>query len=175
MKRLLLAAAVCLLTMSSAISTSAWAQTVILVRHAEKADDSRDALLSAEGQERAQALAATLAGGLPDHIFTSPMQRTILTAAPTAEAAGVTPQAIGFERGLPAHVEEVAAAVRALPQDSVVLIVDHSNVVPLIARALGYAEAADVPECEFDRLTRLQMQGGSVMAVVMRYGARSGC
>lgn len=169
MKRLLLAAAVCLLTTSPV-----WAQTVILVRHAEKADDSRDALLSVEGQERAQALARTLAGGLPDHIFTSPMQRTILTAAPTAQAAGVTPQAVGFDRGLPAHVEEVAAAVRALPDDAVVLIVDHSNVTPLIARALGY-DAADIPECEFDRLTRLQIQGGSVMAVVMRYGAVSAC
>lgn len=170
MKRLLLAAAVCFLTTSPA-----WAQTVILVRHAEKADDSRDALLSVEGQERAQALARTLAGGLPNHIFTSPMQRTILTAAPTAQAAGVTPQAIGFDNGVPAHVEEIAAAVRALPDDAVVLIVDHSNVTPLIARALGYAEAADVPECEFDRLTRLQIQGGSVMAVVMRYGAASAC
>lgn len=169
MKRLLLAAIACLLT-----TTPVWAQTVILVRHAEKADDSRDALLSAEGQARAEALARTLTGGLPDYIFTSPMQRTLLTAAPAAEAAGVTPQAFGFDRGLPAHVEEVATAVRALPQDSVVLIVDHSNVVPLIARALGYA-AADVPECEFDRLTRLQMQGGSVMAVVMRYGAASAC
>lgn len=174
MKRLLLAAAVCLLTSAPVFSSSAWAQTVILVRHAEKADDSRDALLSAAGQERAEALARTLAGGLPDHIFTSPMQRTILTAAPTAEAAGVTPQAIGFERGLPAHVEEVAAAVRALPDDAVVLVVDHSNVVPLIARALDY-DAADMPECEFDRLTRLQIQGGGVMAVVMRYGALSAC
>ena len=41
MKRLMLAAAACLLTVSPV-----WAQTVILVRHAEKADDSRDALLS---------------------------------------------------------------------------------------------------------------------------------
>lgn len=175
MKRLLVAAAVCLLTSAPVFSSSAWAQTVILVRHAEKADDSRDALLSAAGQERAEALARTLAGGLPDHIFTSPMQRTILTAAPTAEAAGVTPLAVGFDKGVPAHVEEIAAAVRALPDDAVVLVVDHSNVVPLIARALGYAEAADVPECEFDRLTRLQIQGGSVMAVVMRYGALSAC
>ena len=170
MKRLFLAAIACLLTASPV-----WAQTVILVRHAEKADDSRDALLSVEGQARAEALARTLAGGLPDHIFTSPMQRTILTAAPTAEAAGVTSQAFGFENGLPAHVDAVAAAVRALPDDAVVLVVEHSNVAPLIARALGYAEAADMAECEFDRLTRLQLQGGSVMAVVMRYGARSSC
>jgi len=171
MKRLLLAAAAaCLLTVSPVL-----AQTVILVRHAEKADDSRDALLSAEGQARAEALARTLAGGLPDHIFTSPMQRTILTAAPTAEAAGVTSRAFGFENGLPAHVEEVAAAVRALPEDAVVLVVEHSNIVPLIARTLGYAEAADVPECEFDRLTRLEIQGEGTTAVVSRYGAKSAC
>ena len=60
MKRLLLAAALSLLTAASAM-----AQTVYLVRHAEKADASADPVLSEAGQARAAALAAALAEAHP--------------------------------------------------------------------------------------------------------------
>jgi len=35
-------------------------------------------------------------------------------------------------------------------------VVGHSNTIPLIARALG-VEAADMRECEYDRLTRVDL------------------
>lgn len=150
------------------------AQTVVLVRHAEKVDDSADPALSDAGQARAEALAAALAGAGPTHVFTSPLQRTRLTAAPAAAAHGVTIQPIGFEDGGAAHVAAVAAQVRAAPADAVVLVVGHSNTVPLIARALGH-EAADMPECEYDRLIVLDLDGDRTTAVVGRYGAPAGC
>lgn len=55
MKRLLLAAALSLLTAGSAM-----AQTVILVRHAEKTVGGSDPVLSEAGEARAEALAARL-------------------------------------------------------------------------------------------------------------------
>ncbi|MFA4892270.1 histidine phosphatase family protein [Brevundimonas sp.] len=170
MKRLLLAAALSLLT-----ATSAMAQTVYLVRHAEKADASADPLLSEAGQARAAALSAALAEAHPGHIFTSTLQRTRLTAAPTAEFHSATVEPIGFEGGATAHVAAIAGRVRALPDDAVVLIVGHSNTVPLIARALGYAEAADMPECEYDRMTVLHLMEGGARAQVSRYGAPTNC
>ena len=65
------------------------AQTVILVRHAEKVDASADPLLSEPGVMRAQALAAVTAQADLTHVYSTPLQRTRLTAAPAAEAAGL--------------------------------------------------------------------------------------
>lgn len=170
MKRLLLATALSMLTAGSAM-----AQTVVLVRHAEKADAGADPALSDAGQARARALSQALADFHPDHVFTSPLQRTRLTAAPTAAYHSVTPEAVGFDGGTPAHVAVIADRVRALPDDAVVLIVGHSNTVPLIARALGHTVATDMPDCEYDRLTVLDLNGDHTTAVVARYGTASAC
>ncbi|MGZ9099962.1 MAG: SixA phosphatase family protein [Brevundimonas sp.] len=170
MKRLLLAAAMSVLT-----TTSAMAQTVYLVRHAEKVDASADPVLSEAGQARAAALSAALAEAHPGHIFTSPLQRTRLTAAPTAAFHSVTVEPVGLDGGAAAHVATIAERVRALPDDAVVLIVGHSNTVPLIARALGYAEAADMPDCEYDRMTTLHLMGDAAHGQVSRYGAPTTC
>jgi broad specificity phosphatase PhoE len=170
MKRLLLAAAVSLLT-----ATSAMAQTVYLVRHAEKADASADPVLSEAGQARAVALAGVLADVHPGHVFTSPLQRTRLTAEPTATAYSLTIEPVGFDGGSTGHVAAIAERIRALPDDAVVLVVGHSNTIPLIARALGYAEAADMPECEYDRMTMLHLMGDMTHGQVSRYGAPTTC
>ncbi|HYC98830.1 histidine phosphatase family protein [Brevundimonas sp.] len=170
MKRLLFAAAVSLLT-----ATSAMAQTVIIVRHGEKVDASADPALSEAGQARARALAAELTEAHPSVILTSPLQRTRLTAAPTADYHSVTSEAVPLDGGAGAHVAAIAARVRALPEDATVLIVGHSNTVPLIARALGYAEAADMPECEYDRMTVLHLNGDAAHGVVTRYGEPTTC
>ncbi|WP_162252050.1 histidine phosphatase family protein [Brevundimonas sp. Root1423] len=170
MKRLLLAAAVSLLA-----ATSAMAQTVYLVRHAEKADASADPVLSEAGQARAGALMLAMADAHPGHIFTSPLQRTRLTAEPTAALHSVTIEPVGFDGGAAAHVASIAERVRALPDDAVVLVVGHSNTIPLIARALGYAEAADMPECEYDRMTMLHLMGDAAHGQVTRYGAPTTC
>lgn len=171
MKRLLLATALTLLS-----ATSTVAQTVYIVRHAEKADASSDPVLSTAGAERAGALAAALEDVHPGLILVSPLQRTALTAAPTADYHGVAAVAVPFEGGVDGQVAATVARVRALPADAAVLIVGHSNTAPLIARALGYAEAGDMPECEFDRMTVLHlMPNGEAHGEVSRYGAPANC
>ena len=170
MKRLLLAAALTLLT-----ATSAMAQTVVLVRHAEKADQSADPVLSEAGQVRAAALAEAVAPLQIDTVFVTPLQRTRLTAEPAAEAAHLTPTVIAFEGGTPAHVAAVAARIRELPKTAKVLVVGHSNTIPLITRALG-VEAADMADCEYDRLTTVILGDGDTAVVLnSRYGAASTC
>lgn len=171
MKRLLLAAALSLLTAGSAL-----AQTVILVRHAEKADASADPALSEAGQARAEALAVALSDADLTHVLVSPLQRTRLTAEPAARAHAVTPEAISFDGGADAHVHRLAERIRALPVDAVVLVVGHSNTVPLIARALGETGPAEMADCEYDRLIVLSLEvDGDSPAVVGRYGEPGNC
>ena len=158
-----------------ALGTPVLAQTVILVRHAEKVSDGgNDPALSEAGLARAQSLADRLSTSSIDLILTSPLQRTGLTAAPTAQANGLEPLAIGFERGTETHIADIVARVRTMPEDATILIVGHSNTVPLIARALGQT-TPDMPDCEYDRLVTLRLQRAGVFGVTTRYGARSDC
>ena len=171
MKRLLLAAALSLLTAGSAM-----AQTVVLVRHAEKADASADPVLSEAGQRRAVDLAVALSDSDLTHVLTSPLQRTVLTARLTAEAHAINPEAISFEGGTDAHILRIAERIRALPDDAVVLVVGHSNTVPFIARALGETGPSEMADCEYDRLTVISVEDdGDSPTVIGRYGEPANC
>lgn len=152
------------------------AQTVILVRHAEKVDASADPLLSEAGLARAQALAAVTAQAGLSHVWSTPLQRTRLTAAPAAEAAGLTVQTLDLTGGGAAHIARTVETLRGLGADDVALVVGHSNTVPAIARALGVPNVADMSDCEYDRLYVIELKEGAARAVTGRYGAPStGC
>ncbi|MES2343268.1 MAG: phosphoglycerate mutase family protein [Pseudomonadota bacterium] len=153
------------------IAFPAQAQTVVLVRHGEKAVATGDSDLSAAGQARAQALAQALAGARVSLVLATPLKRTAQTARPTAEAAGVPIVAIGFDGGDAAHVQRVAARARQAPAGATVLIVGHSNTVAQIARALGDPAPAPLTDCDYDQLTVLQLDGPAARAVHSRYGA----
>lgn len=157
-----------------ALACAASAQTVVLVRHAEKADGSRDPVLSQAGTARAEALAAVFGQQGPDVVLVSPLLRTGLTAAPTVGVFGARSRAISLEEGVDVHVADLVADLRGQPADSLILVVGHSNTIPLIARALG-VEAADMPDCEYDRLIRIDLNAIQPVASVTRYGAASSC
>lgn len=168
MIRLLLALALCLFTVDAAL-----AQTVILVRHAEKADQTSDPALSEPGQARAQALAAALANAGITNVLVTPPQRTRLTGLPAAAARGLTPEVVSLEGGGAAHIDRVVARIRALPPTAVVLVVGHSNTVPEIAAALTGAAVIPMPDCEYDRLTVIAVPARA--SVTARYGPPSAC
>jgi broad specificity phosphatase PhoE len=125
----------------SATAAAAQTKTVVVVRHAEKADDSADPVLSAAGEERSRALVQVLQDRGVGAIFTTQYQRTVLTAAPLAASLRITPTVVAAGGD---HVADVAARVRASAAD-VVLVVGHSNTVPAIVRALS-GEAVDAIE-----------------------------
>jgi phosphohistidine phosphatase SixA len=149
------------------------AQTVVLVRHAEKAPGaSADPPLSHAGVQRAQALAKVLEGAAPALIITSTLQRTVQTAAPSV-GPGVALRRVPLEGGVEAHVGAVANEARRQASTDLILIVGHSNTVPAIAAELG-SEATLMPDCEYDRLIVLQLApGAATRALTARYGAPS--
>ena len=69
---------------SCALAMQVSANTIYLVRHAEKQDDSKDPALSECGQKRAQALAALFADIPLAAVYATPYQRTQQTAAAVA-------------------------------------------------------------------------------------------
>ncbi len=128
------------------------AQVVVVVRHAEKADASRDPGLSAAGTARAVTLAEVLAETGIDAVITTPYRRTAETGAPTARQAGVTSGAIAISGGSIAdHAREVAKA--AVVAGKAVLVVGHSNTIGPIVTALGGKPPVDnLCEAIYDRL-----------------------
>ena len=66
------------------IDTAAQEKTILLVRHAEKIDDSQDPELSPQGKERAQRLVKTIGKYKPGGFFSTDFKRTRDTLAPLA-------------------------------------------------------------------------------------------
>lgn len=123
------------------IPAVAKAQMVIVVRHAERADDgaspgtsmtaSPDPELSGAGKARAQKLAAMLGDAGIAAIYTTEYRRTKDTAAPLAARVGVPAEVV--------LAREAAALIAKIKSHKAgaVLVVGHSNTVPAVVKALG--------------------------------------
>lgn len=120
---------------------------IALVRHAEKADQSKDTALSTDGERRAARLSEVLSGLGLRAIYTSEFKRTAQTAQPTAERAGITPTVV--------PAQDTAGLVQRLRRDhphEPTLIVGHADTLPEIIRQLGVLEPVDIPGTEFGNL-----------------------
>jgi phosphohistidine phosphatase SixA len=146
-------------------ATTATAQTVIVVRHADRA--AEDDLIPA-GLQRAQDLKASLAAARVTTVITSDTKRARLTGAPTAQAAHAQLREL-------ADPAAIAAAVRAAPAAATVLVVGHSNTVPKIVQALGGPVLPDLADTCFDRMFVIQLGGPKPKVVQTRYGAATAC
>jgi broad specificity phosphatase PhoE len=143
--------------------------TVIVVRHAEKVDDSTDPLLSAAGAARAESLARALADAGVSVIYTTQYVRTRATAAPLAARSAIEPVVIAPTRGAAAHAAELAARIREHDGGRTVLIVGHSNTVPLIVQALGGADVGSIGDDEYDHLFIVQLGADGTTTIRTRY------
>ena len=163
----ILGAALAALFVATLAATSASAQqAVIVVRHAEKADQTPDTALSAKGVARAQALATLLRSAGVTHIISSEFQRTRQTAAPLASALGLTVEQVPA-RDLPALV----ARLKALDPASVVVVVGHSNTIPPMLTVLGWPNTVDLHEGDFDNVFVLVPHPGQRASMVrLKYG-----
>ncbi|MBR9988675.1 MAG: histidine phosphatase family protein [Gemmatimonadetes bacterium] len=166
LRRLVLAAAFSLFAAGSALAQAG--TTVIIVRHAEKVDDSADPLLSDAGIVRAHALADALSDAGVSAIVTTQYQRTQHTAAPLGERIGIEPIVVTASGG--GHAAEVAARVRQLAPGTIV-VVGHSNTVPAIIRALGGPDVGEIPDPAYDHLFVLTLSEAGVQLIRTRYGA----
>jgi broad specificity phosphatase PhoE len=138
-----------------AADSTAQPTTVIVVRHAERADDgsTRDPDLSETGHARARALADALADAGVGAILVTQFRRTRQTAEPLAARVGVPIDVVeATSSDVAAHVAAVRAAIRAHHAEGVVLVVGHSITVPALVRELSGRAVPDMPDSEYGTL-----------------------
>jgi 2,3-bisphosphoglycerate-dependent phosphoglycerate mutase len=124
---------------------------VLIVRHAEKIDNSDDAELSPAGQARAQVLARLLKDAHITAIFTSERKRTQETAAPLSKSIGVAPTIV--------PAKDYAALVSKLRQaEGAALVVGHGNTIPDIIKALGVETPVQIPDDDYTDLFVIALQ-----------------
>ncbi len=144
-----------------ATASLAAAQTVLIVRHAERADAARtepgsgaeprqemmasDPELSTAGRARAEALASILKDAGVTEIFATEYKRTQQTAAPLAKQLAVAVQTV------PAN-DTAALVGRLKSAKGNVLVVGHSNTVPDIIKGLGIGTPVAIAEADYDNL-----------------------
>lgn len=111
--------------------------TLIVVRHAEKADEPvEDPGLSAQGQLRARELAEMLTtvdvvGGV-DAIYVTQYQRTRETAKPLADRLNIAVQIMAAD-----DYAGLEKKILGEHRGEIVLIVGHSNTIPKIIAEFG--------------------------------------
>ena len=145
------------------------ATTVILLRHAEKATQPADnPPLTAAGRARAKVLADVLADSGVSAIFVTEFRRTAETAAPLAARIHLQPRVISA-----AEKQELVETIRKI-QDGTVVIVGHSNTIPVIVAELGGPSSVVIPETEFDNLIILTLGPSGASFLRLHYGLSSG-
>jgi phosphohistidine phosphatase SixA len=146
------------------------AQRVFLVRHAERFNDSReDPPLTAEGKQRAKALADTLRDAGITAIITSQWTRAKDTAQPLADLLKITPEVIPTADPPHGYFQATANALRRLKDDTV-LVVGHITVPSIIAE-LGGPQLPTICESVFSDLFLLVPALGWDGLTRLRYGA----
>ena len=168
MSCILLALALCLLPIgerTAAGQQGAAAKTVILVRHAERAPGEGDVPLGDRGRARAEALARLLVDADIQAIIVSDRIRTQQTAEPLARQKSLEPEVLPADK-LDAVIERVRS-VKA----STVLVVHHSNTVPVLVDKLG-GKTPPIRDDEFDRVVIMTiLPTGAASMVTLRYPA----
>jgi phosphohistidine phosphatase SixA len=138
---------------------------IYLVRHAEKADENpEDPALTEPGQARADLLVHLLAEAELDAVWSTDTRRTRNTAAPVADAKGLSVE-LYDPRGVAAFAQVLKA------RGGQHLVVGHSNTTPSFVEALGGDAMSAIVDAEYDRFYIVTAgPDGHVETVLLRFG-----
>ena len=132
-------------------------KTIIIVRHAEKADSSQDPELSAEGKRRAERLAKIIKKYKPGAIYSTNFKRTRDTAYPLAARRKLQVQT--YDPGQ--HAELIDSIMKSKTKRF--LVVGHSNTVPGLANLLGKKELfKNLVDTEYGAIWIVRIKDGQV-------------
>ena len=136
------------------VTSTASAQSVFIVRHAERADAGApantgmmgaDPDLSEAGRARAANLAAMLKDAGVTAIYVTEYKRTRQTAEPLARQ-------LGIEMTVVSSKDTAGLIERLKGGTGNALVVGHSNTVPATVAALGVTDGVTVGDSDYDNL-----------------------
>ncbi len=129
------------------------ASTIYLVRHAEKADTSRDPDLSETGQKRAEKLAGILSNENIKHIYSTNYKRTRQTVAQLGRISGA--KILLYS---PDTLNAFADGLRRLEGNT--LVVGHSNSTLSLMDAMGIKYSIPkIEESDYSNLFKIRKKG----------------
>lgn len=129
------------------------ASTIYLVRHAEKADTSRDPDLSETGQKRAERLAGILSNENIKHIYSTNYKRTRQTVAQLSRTSGAE-----ILLYAPDTLNAFADRLRKLEGNT--LVVGHSNSTLSLMDAMGIKYSIPkIEESDYSNLFKIRKKG----------------
>ncbi|MBK9154678.1 MAG: histidine phosphatase family protein [Chloracidobacterium sp.] len=133
-------------------------KTLILVRHAEKVDDSADPELSAAGRERAARLVKTAGKYKPGAFYSTNFKRTRDTIAPLAQKRKKEVQTYD-----PRKPQELIDNIMN-SRTKRFLIAGHSNTVPALANLITKKELfKNLLDTEYSVIWVIKMKRGKVV------------
>ena len=136
-------------------------KTIVLVRHAEKADGtSQDPELSASGKERAQRLVKKVNKYRPKEIYSTDFKRTKDTVQPLAAKRHLQIQTYDAK-----DPKALVAKILASPSKRV-LVSGHSNTVPGLANLLAKKELfKNLDDTEYGAIWVIRIKKGELQKV----------
>ena len=160
MKKLLFLFLAAALVCAADHATYSQTKTIVLVRHAEKADASADSELSAEGKERAQRLAKKIGKYRPNEIYSTDFKRTRGTVQPIA-----TKRHVQIQTYDPRQPQALADKIMK-SEHKRVLVSGHSNTVPGLANLLGKKELfKNLEDSEYGAIWVIRIKKGQVQKI----------
>jgi len=146
--------------------------TIIFVRHAEKATEpADDPGLNEAGQRRVaeltrQLVDADVVAGI-DAIYSTPFRRTQETAQPIADALDLPINTYD-----PSDSEAVLETILKNHKGKIILVVGHSNTVPVLIANLGASKKVPpIHDSEYDNIYIISIPWfGKTKTIRMRFG-----
>ena len=146
---------------------------VLLVRHAEKASDAEDSPLTEAGAQRAQALVRVAEGSGVSAIYSTQFKRNRDTARPLSDQLklAVTELPIPDLQNPGDYGKTLARTVLEKHAGQTVLVVGHSNTIPLVLEALT-GQPSPVKGAEYSDLFIVTVPpSGAARLIRAQYGA----
>jgi broad specificity phosphatase PhoE len=146
--------------------------TIIFVRHAEQTSFAEtDPPLSEAGKRRAAELArqlvdADVVAGI-DAVYSTPLKRSLETAQPIADALNLPINSYDA-----ADSERVLERILANHKGEIILVIGHSNTVPVLIANLGASKnVPPIAQDEFDNIYIISIPWfGKTKTIRLRFG-----